>query len=543
MGNTRSSKTTTGVKKGTSATLHAIYVGDSPHCLGEEGTPVEVKILDRIGEGGFSTVYRSRETKKSIKKRGGSTSKKRRRQFAVKRIICKDDDWIVRCEEEINMHRVCSSHPNVLPLLASIALRRPRGVTEYLLLLPLCTRGTLQDAIDRASRSSPSSDEYRTSAFTEAECMSLFLGVCRGVGAMHKVHYSHRDLKPANILLEGVASMTTRPVVMDLGSCARVPLAVPNARAADLLYDVASVHSTSTYRAPELFMTKYPTTIDAKTDVWSLGCLLYTMMFGRSPFEFGPSGSFERLAVMNGTYYVEGHDFLEKTRWRGGSGHGNGDDDGGERKVIEAHVLLELLRMMLCPDTEKRANLEEIVRVVEKKMGIVGFISNGGGGGDEGGEGEGEEKRRSALMDEESEEDEREAREEEERRRIEVETEWGNPMLQKDSGKKGNVVEGGGTCNEFEVEWDKVEEREEGTKDSKNILAEGKKKRKKKKSRKKKSRKKKEEKREGEGEEEGEGEVGDEGGGKVDERVPEQGKERGDEDEDEDEDEFGDFTS
>lgn len=523
MGNTRSSKTTTGVKKGTSATLHCIHVGDSPHGLGEEGTPVEVKILDRIGEGGFSTVFRSRETKISIKKRGGSTSKKRRRQFAVKRIICKDDDWVVRCEEEINMHRVCSSHPNVLPLLASIALRRPRGVTEYLLLLPLCTRGTLQDAIDRASRPSPSSDEYRTSAFTEAECMSLFLGVCRGVGAMHKVHYTHRDLKPANILLEGVAStMTTRPVVMDLGSCARIPLAVPNARAADLLYDVASVHSTSTYRAPELFMTKYPTTIDAKTDVWSLGCLLYTMMFGRSPFEFGPNGSFERLAVMNGTYYVEGHDFLEKTRWRGGSGHGNGDDDGGERKVVEDHVLLELLRMMLCPDTEKRANLEEIVRVVEKKMGVVGLTGGGEGGGGEGGEGE--EKRRSALMDEESEEDERQAREEEERRRIEVETEWGNPMLQKDSGKKGNVVEGDG--NEFEVEWDKVKERE-GTKDSKNILAE-RKKRKKKKSRKKKSRKKKEEKREGEGE------VG-EGGGKV-----EKGKERGDEEEDEDE--FGEFS-
>ena len=52
-----------------------------------------------------------------------------------------------------------------------------------------------------------------------------------------------------------------------------------------LLQDEAAQFCTVSYRAPELFDVASQAVIDARTDVWSLGCLLYCIAFGYSPFE------------------------------------------------------------------------------------------------------------------------------------------------------------------------------------------------------------------------------------------------------------------
>lgn len=47
----------------------------------------------------------------------------------------------------------------------------------------------------------------------------------------------------------------------------------------------AEAHCSAPYRAPELFDVPSQCVLDERVDVWSLGCLLYFIMYGISPFE------------------------------------------------------------------------------------------------------------------------------------------------------------------------------------------------------------------------------------------------------------------
>lgn len=54
------------------------------------------------------------------------------------------------------------------------------------------------------------------------------------------------------------------------------------------------------YRAPELFDVKTGTTLDEKVDIWSLGCTLFAVAYGYSPFE--TDGASIAMAVLSGRY-------------------------------------------------------------------------------------------------------------------------------------------------------------------------------------------------------------------------------------------------
>ncbi|OAY63095.1 Serine/threonine-protein kinase ppk13, partial [Ananas comosus] len=64
----------------------------------------------------------------------------------------------------------------------------------------------------------------------------------------------------------------------------------------------AAEHCSAPFRAPELWDCPSHADIDERTDIWSLGCTLYTIMYGMSPFEYaiGESGGSLQLAISNG---------------------------------------------------------------------------------------------------------------------------------------------------------------------------------------------------------------------------------------------------
>lgn len=80
----------------------------------------------------------------------------------------------------------------------------------------------------------------------------------------------------------------------------RARIEIATRQQALLEQDIAAEHSTMPYRAPELFDVKTGTTLDEKVDIWSLGCTLFAVAYGYSPFE--TDGVSIAMAVLSGRY-------------------------------------------------------------------------------------------------------------------------------------------------------------------------------------------------------------------------------------------------
>ena len=122
---------------------------------------------------------------------------------------------------------------------------------------------------------------------------------------------------PGNVLL----SAANVPVLMDFGSVAPARVEIKTRTEALDLQDVAATNSSQAYRAPELFDVPRNTSIDERTDVWSLGAMLFALSFGRgySPFECeldqsGASRSGYRAAPCTHLRVIARVDFPDQVR-------------------------------------------------------------------------------------------------------------------------------------------------------------------------------------------------------------------------------------
>ncbi len=125
----------------------------------------------------------------------------------------------------------------------------------------------------------PITEYARARGLTAAERVALVARLCDAVHHAHERGIVHRDLKPANVLVAGDG----QPKVLDFGI----------ARATGLDLHLSTIHTahgqlvgTLAYMSPEQ-LHGTPSLVDARSDVYAIGVLLYRLLAGRLPIDFG----------------------------------------------------------------------------------------------------------------------------------------------------------------------------------------------------------------------------------------------------------------
>ena len=205
------------------------------------------EIEREIGRGGMATVYLARDVKHD-------------RLVALK-VLDPELGAVLGVERFLSEIRVTANlqHPHLLPLFDS---GEAAGMLYYV--MPYVDGESLRARLDREKQ------------LPVDEALRLTVAVLSALEYAHEHGVIHRDLKPENILLQ-----SGEPVVADFG----IALAVSKAGGARVTQTGLSL-GTPQYMSPE--QATGDRTIDARSDVYSVGALLYEMLAGEPPHT-GPS--------------------------------------------------------------------------------------------------------------------------------------------------------------------------------------------------------------------------------------------------------------
>ncbi len=111
-------------------------------------------------------------------------------------------------------------------------------------------------------------------ALSSEQCVSIALQICEALNYLHGKGILHKDLKPSNVLL----LPPNRPVLLDFGIAQRQDEQVKE----DKSVEHAEVFGTVNYFSPEQAKGEE---LDSRTDIYSMGVLLYEMLTGQLPFQ------------------------------------------------------------------------------------------------------------------------------------------------------------------------------------------------------------------------------------------------------------------
>jgi serine/threonine protein kinase len=226
------------------------FESGSPELVGSTIGPY--KLMEQIGEGGMGVVYVAEQTQPV------------RRKVALKIIKPGMDtkQVIARFEAE-RQALAMMDHPNIAKVhdAGTTESGRPYFVMELVRGIPIT------DYCDRERLSIP-------------ERLELFVQVCRAVQHSHQKGIIHRDLKPSNILVtlhDGVPV----PKVIDFG----IAKATGQGLTERTIYtEFAQLVGTPLYMSPEQAELS-GLDIDTRSDIYSLGVLLYELLTGTTPFD------------------------------------------------------------------------------------------------------------------------------------------------------------------------------------------------------------------------------------------------------------------
>ena len=201
------------------------------------------RVIRRVGQGSFSVVFLVDDTMVH--------------EDVILKIlnpqVALDEHMIKRFIHELRYARKVT-HENVIRIFDVIGLGR-----SYAISMEYCAGHSLAEELKEGT------------PLPMKRAIKILWDVCRGVGAAHLVNVVHRDLKPQNILISDSGVVK----IVDFG------VAAVTSDMGTRLTRVGTLLGTPTYMAPEQVRSR---TIDARTDIYSLGVIMYEVFTGRAPY-------------------------------------------------------------------------------------------------------------------------------------------------------------------------------------------------------------------------------------------------------------------
>ena len=221
--------------------------GDSLDCIGP------YHLLQKIGEGGMGEVWVA-EQREPI-----------RRMVALKVIkVGMDTRQVVARFEAERQALAVMDHPAIAKVLdagATATRAGPYFVMEYV-------------------KGEPITDYCDRQRLSTADRLALFMRVCEGVQHAHQKGIIHRDLKPSNVLVT-IQDGQPVPKIIDFG----IAKATAHRLTEQTIFtELGVLIGTPEYMSPEQAEMS-GLDVDTRTDIYSLGVLLYELLTGTLPFE------------------------------------------------------------------------------------------------------------------------------------------------------------------------------------------------------------------------------------------------------------------
>jgi beta-lactam-binding protein with PASTA domain/predicted Ser/Thr protein kinase len=214
----------------------------TPAVLGER-----YEIGGVLGRGGMAEVHRGRDLRLG-------------REVAVKVLrsdLARDPSFQVRFRREAQAS-ASLNHPAIVAVYDTGEDRTATGATPYIV-MEYVEGETLRDVLRREGPLPPE------------RAMSLSADICGALDFSHRNGIVHRDVKPGNVMITPQGTVK----VMDFG----IARAVSDSAAT--MTSTAAVIGTAQYLSPEQARGE---SVDARSDVYSMGCLLYELVAGEPPF-------------------------------------------------------------------------------------------------------------------------------------------------------------------------------------------------------------------------------------------------------------------
>ena len=214
------------------------------------------EVLSALGVGGMGEVYRARDTRLE-------------RDVAIKVLpetFTSDQDRVARFQREAKV-LASLNHPNIAALYGIEDLN-----TSHALVMELVDGPTLANRIAQGP-------------IAVAEALSIARQIAEALASAHDCGIVHRDLKPANIKLRPDGAVK----LLDFGLAKAMepldPLSPDLAESPTITSPAMTragvVLGTAAYMSPEQARGQR---VDAQTDIWAFGCVLYEMLTGRAAF-------------------------------------------------------------------------------------------------------------------------------------------------------------------------------------------------------------------------------------------------------------------